>query len=81
MTVAELLEHGLGQDPRIECDLNFAPPPSLLSALGDRTGIDPHALHAMTLAGWTPWLLDSLAPDTSAFQTYARQFSVLLTTL
>lgn len=78
MTVAELLEHGLGCDPNSERDLDLAPGTSLISALAHRTGADPGDLDQMTLAGWTPWLLDSLEPDTSALETYARQFSVLL---
>jgi len=78
MTVAELLEHGLGHDPQAERDLDADPPPRLLAAIGQRTNIAPSRLREMTLAGWTPWLLDSLQPHPSAFNTYARQFSVLL---
>jgi len=78
MTVAELLEHGLGHDPQAERDLDADPPPRLLAAIGQRTNIAASRLREMTLAGWTPWLLDSLQPHESAFHTYARQFSVLL---
>jgi hypothetical protein len=79
MNVAELLEHGLGHDdPQVERDLDADPPARLLAALGQRTNIAPSRLREMTLAGWTPWLLDSLQPDRSAFDTYARQFSILL---
>jgi len=78
MDVAELVEHGLGHDAQAAGDLDGEPPPGLLGALGQRTGIAPSRLREMTLAGWTPWLLDSRQPDPSAFNTYARQFSVLL---
>lgn len=78
MTVAELLEHGLGHDPQAERDLDADPPPRLLAAIGQRTNITASRLREMTLAGWAPWLLDSLQPHQSAFNTYARQFSVLL---
>ncbi len=39
MTVAELLEHGLGHDPKAERDLDADPPPRLLAAIGQRTNI------------------------------------------
>lgn len=78
MNLAELLEHGLGHDPQAARDLDADPPPGLLAALGQRTAIAPSRLHEMTLAGWAPWLLDSLRLHPTAFDTYARQFSVLL---
>jgi hypothetical protein len=78
MTVAQLLEHGLGQDPKIERDLDLDPPLGLLHTLEQRTGITTERAAQMRLAGWTPWLLDSLQPRADAFETYVRQFSVLL---
>ncbi|WP_139186697.1 hypothetical protein [Arthrobacter crystallopoietes] len=50
----------------------------LLEELAKRTGLDQHRVSAMTMAGWVPWLFDSLdlAPD--AYETYVHQLSVLL---
>lgn len=78
MTVAQLLAHGLGEDPTLQDGLDLDPPARLLLALAERTGIEPARLPVMSLAGWTPWLLDSLEPRPESFQTYVRQFSVLL---
>jgi hypothetical protein len=78
MTAAQLIEHGLGHDPNVEADLDLDPPPALLDALAARTGITQDRLRQMCLAGWVPWLLDSLQPHPAAFDTYVRQFSVLL---
>ncbi len=78
MFVEGLLEHGLGETDTTEKGLDLDPPPQLLAALAERTGVDPDRLRQMTLAGWTPWLLDGLEPSPAAFDTYVRQFHVLL---
>ncbi|SDQ03821.1 TniQ family protein [Arthrobacter crystallopoietes] len=74
----ELLEHGLGHRELSDPDLNLNPPMHLLEELAKRTGLDQHRVSAMTMAGWVPWLFDSLdlAPD--AYETYVHQLSVLL---
>nr|WP_223240407.1 TniQ family protein [Citrobacter sp. C1] len=77
MDVPDLLEHDLGHG-QVD-DLDIAPPPSLLTALSQRSGIDLDRLRCMSLAGWMPWLLDSLDDRVpAALETYAFQFSVLL---
>lgn len=54
----------------------------MLAALAERTGTDLAQLQAMTLAGWVPWLLDTLHTSQweaqETFDTYVRQDSVLL---
>lgn len=73
----DLLENDLGHG-QVD-DLDSAPPLSLLTALSQRSGIELDRLRGMTLAGWVPWLLDSLDDRLSAaLETYAFQFSVLL---
>lgn len=77
MDTSELLKHGL-EHGHVK-DLDTAPPPSLLLKLSERSGVELGQLRHMSLAGWVPWLLDSLddnLPD--ALRTYALQFSVLL---
>ena len=75
--MSDLLEHDLGHD-HVD-DLDTAPPPSLLTVLCQRSGIEVDRLRCMSFAGWVPWLLDSLNESVpSALETYVFQFSVLL---
>jgi len=77
MDMIDLLEHDLGHG-QVD-DLDTAPPLSLLTALSQRSGIELGRLRCMSVAGWVPWLLDSLDDRLSAaLETYAFQFSVLL---
>ena len=77
MDVHELLVHDLGHCPLDELDI--APPPSLLTVLAQRSGVEFERLRKMSLAGWVPWLLDSLDDSVpAALETYAFQCSVLL---
>lgn len=78
MGLSELLEHGLGYDPANGDDLDVAPPAAFLDTVSQRSGVDLNRLHQMSLAGWTPWLQDSLDADPAAFDTYVHQLSVLL---
>jgi len=85
MPASHLLRHNLGEasalldDPRAG-DLDFDPPAAILRALAERTGTDPGELRMTTIAGWVPWLADTLDPcdGQEAFDTYVRQDSVLL---
>ena len=82
LPVAELLTGNLGLvDLAVPDDLDLDPPAAMLAALSDRTGVDLARIWAMTLAGWRPWLLDTLdAEDKQAtFDNYVRGHSVLLT--
>src|SRR3546814_2422591 len=77
MDVHDLLEHDLGHG-QVD-DLDTVPPLSLLTALSQRSGIELGQLRCMSVAGWAPWLLDSLDDRLSAaLETYVFQFSVLL---
>jgi hypothetical protein len=72
MDVHELLEHDLGHS-QVD-DLDTAPPLALLTMLSQRSGIELDRLRSMSLAGWVPWLLDSLDDSVpAALETYAFQ--------
>ena len=60
MSVAELIEHGLGRDRKTVHDLDLDPPLPLLDVPSERSGIDRHRLQQMSLAGWMPATVDSL---------------------
>ena len=85
LSVPQLLRHNLGpasallDDPAGD-DLDWDPPPPILEALADRTGVQAGDLRLMTIGGWVPWLADTLDPDEGpdAFAAYVRQDSVLL---
>ena len=83
LSVKDLLAHNLGQlDVIVPEVVDWDPPAGILAALAERTGTGLAQLRAMTLAGWVPWLMDTLytrqweAQET--FDTYVRQNSVLL---
>ena len=77
MDVHELLAHDLGHD-HLD-DLDTEPPLSLLTMIAQRSGVELERLRLMSLAGWVPWLLDSLDDSLpAALETYAFQCSVLL---
>jgi hypothetical protein len=62
--------------------LDVDPPPAVLAALTDRTGVPVHRLQAMTLAGWVPCLTDELPPLSArhvaqTFSNYVRGNPVL----
>lgn len=61
--------------------LDWDPPPAVLTALGARSGTPLAQLRRMTMAGWVPWLTDTLdaaGTQQAVFDTYVRQESVLL---
>jgi len=83
LSVKDLLTHNLGLvDLTVPADLDHDPPAVMLAALAERTGVEPAQLKAMTLAGWVPWLFDTLwmrQHDAQAsFDIYVRGNSVLL---
>ena len=66
LPVRDLLRHNLGQasalpDDPAAADLDWDPPAAVLAALAERTGAGLGELRRMTMAGWVPWLLDTLA--------------------
>lgn len=73
---ADLLD-GLSVDTS-GVDLDRHTPEPVLSALAQRSSCTAERLREMTLAGCTPWLLDSTDPAECDFDTYVHQFSVLL---
>jgi hypothetical protein len=74
----QLLEHALGHRELSDAELDLNPPRHLLDELAKRTGLDQHRVQAMTMAGWVPWLFDSLTAAPDAYETYVHQFSLLL---
>ena len=65
MTASDLLRHNLGPasallDDPAAADLDWDPPAAVLAALAERTGAGLGELRRMTIAGWVPWLLDTL---------------------
>jgi hypothetical protein len=86
LSVADLLRHNLGSASAMlgdaaSSDLDWDPPTAALTALGERTGVPPGELRRMTIAGWVPWLTDTLdarGQGQQVFDTYVRQGSVLL---
>ncbi|KAB2388796.1 hypothetical protein F9B16_02405 [Actinomadura montaniterrae] len=85
LSVRQLLDHNLGPASALaatvaEDAVDWDPPPQVLDALAERTDTQTAELRLMTIAGWVPWLADTLDPDQGpgAFDTYTRQDSVLL---
>lgn len=84
LPVEDLLTRNLGMtDLAVPQDLDHDPPAAMLAALAERAGIELGQLRAMTLAGWEPWLFDTLCMrqgnEQVTFDTYVRENSVLLT--
>lgn len=82
MPVDDLLRHNLGLiDLDLPADLDLNPPMRMLAALAEKTGVGLAQLRSMTLAGWVPWLFDTLPvgiQDAQAvFNAYIRDNSVL----
>lgn len=78
MSVAELVEHGLGFDPKAVNGLDLDPPLAFLDVLAECTGLDRRRLCQMSLAGWMPAPADSFEAQPDAFDAYVRKYSVLL---
>lgn len=54
--------------------VDYWPPAALIVKLVERTGVAVGRIRAMTMAGYVPYLLDSLGPRTDIFSTYCCQF-------
>ncbi|MGY0063749.1 TniQ family protein [Streptomyces sp. LZ34] len=83
MPVTDLLTRNLGLvGLAVPADLDYDPPAPMLAALAERTGVELARLRAMTLAGWEPWLFDTLTVPIDQtqpmFDAYVRDHSVLL---
>lgn len=88
LSVPGLLRHNLGSasaqlSDAMLADLDWDPPAAMLAALAERTGVEVGRLQTMTIAGWVPWLTDTLTAGDGRdaqelFDTYVRQHSVLL---
>jgi hypothetical protein len=86
MTPGQLVRHNLGaasfelDDLHHSGELDRQPPPGVLQALHERTGVPLGQLAGMTIAGWVPWLLDTLDPDVGAeaYDTYVQQDCLML---
>lgn len=90
LTVGELLGDNLGhspvavdsmhEDPAFDAGIDVDPPELLIATLQERTGFPRGVLQRMAVAGYVPWLLDTLEPsgDSHAFRTYTRQHQVLM---
>ncbi|WP_241256830.1 TniQ family protein [Rhodococcus sp. KRD162] len=76
ITAADLLD-GLGLETSGVDPDRYTPEP-VLDALAQKGICTAERLREMTLAGCTPWLLDSTDPAECDFDTYVHQFSVLL---
>lgn len=87
MRVEELLRHDLAPPGTDLPDHNTGALDretlvEVLAALHERTGVPLGEVRQMTIAGWAPWLLDTLGSEPepgAAFHTYVHQYSVLLT--
>ena len=58
--------------------LDVAAPEDVVDQLALRTGVSRDRIRMMSLGGYTPWLIDDLAPGPDGFSTYTRQLAVLL---
>jgi hypothetical protein len=72
---------GLGRKPWESTGvdrLDIDPPAAVLDRVHRRSGVPSAQLELMSVAGWTPWFMDSLDPGLpGAFATYVGQDSVL----
>lgn len=71
----EFLGLALGADPPPNRgELDGGGPPGLSAAIAERTGVPPERVRAMTLAGYTPELIDATEPSPGLFEAYACRF-------
>lgn len=71
----EFLRAMLGAGPPPDAaDLDGGRRPDLVATSADRTGLPSERVRAMTLAGYTPALIDSVVPPAGLFEAYACRF-------
>lgn len=86
MDTVELLQHGFGLRHGVGDVLynkglpsvDIEAPSALIAGLAERTGVSADRIRAMTLAGWSPWLFDSVQPLAGVFHNYVHRSSVML---
>ena len=71
MEVEELVRHDLTPPgapmPGKIRSLDLEAPSELISTLAERTGVPEKHVRRMTVAGWVPWILDSLQPEPTEY--------------
>ena len=70
----DMLVAGLDMPPLTDDQLDYQPPPALLTRLVERTNVPLDALRAMTVEGYVPLLIDRLTPTPDLMQTSAGQY-------
>jgi hypothetical protein len=71
----EFLRAMFGADPSPDtADLDGGRRPDLIATFADRTGFLPERVRAMTLAGYTPELIDTIVPSADLFEAYVGRF-------
>jgi len=70
----DILVAGLDMPPLTDDQLDYQPPPALLTRLVERTNVPLDALRAMTVEGYVPLLIDRLTPTPDLMQTSAGQY-------
>jgi hypothetical protein len=77
----EFLRAMLGADPPPDtAELDGGRRPDLIAIFADRTGLPPERVRAMTLAGYTPELIDTAVPSAGLFEAYACRFGWFMPT-
>ena len=75
---APFQQAALGISPLGDAALDLGPPPGLIAALAERTGVEPERIRAMTLTGYVPRLLDAVEPAPDLLGAYVSRFGFLL---
>ena len=77
----DFLRAMLGADPPPDtAELDGGRRPDLIATFADRTGFPPERVRAMTLAGYTPELIDTAVPSAGLFEAYACRFGWFMPT-
>ncbi len=78
MTWEAFFGDGLGTEPFDDRCLDRQPPMRLVQELATRTGVKPERIWSMTLAGYVPWIIDTLdCHDAACLPMYATQYRTL----
>jgi len=70
----DILVAGLDMPPLTDDQLDYQPPPALLTRLVERTTVPVDALRAMTVEGYVPLLIDRLTLTPDFMQIYTSQY-------